>query len=186
MKTPKEPIETTINKESVRAAIQHYEEAERQREFKETQKKKFDKLKSILASIPLSALGFIEVYLIYTVIVLAIALVFGIILNIPILSTLFEWFFKIREDTPDMFAMFLATTAAYYLFKSTVEHIIKNIETQRFTMMLTGIYIILLNIKNLIINLSNNDAILANIMLSVLGIIIFYKGKTICAKEEHS
>lgn len=178
--TNNKPIEEPlrINKDSFRSQIREYEESEQKKERKEAQQKSFSKAKSILVSIPLSALGFIEVYLIYTVIVLAIALVFGIILNIPILSTLFEWFFKIREDTPDMFAMFLATTAAYFLFKSTVEHIIKNIETQRFTMMLTGIYIILLNINNLIINLSNNDAILANVMLSVLGIILFYKGKT--------
>ena len=178
--TNNKPIEEPlrINKDSFQSQIREYEESEQKKERKEAQQKSFSKAKSVLASIPLSILGFIEIYLIYTFVAIIIVFVLGILSNIPTINTLVELLFKFRQDTPDMLAMLSAIIAAYFIFKSTAEHIIKNIETQRLTMILTGIYLILLNVYYLVVNLSNNDAILANVTLSVLGIILFYKGKT--------
>lgn len=144
---------------------------------------KKSKVKSIFTSIPLSILGLLEVYLIYLIICLVIALVFWIISCIPILSTLTEWLFRIRKDAPDMFAMLLGTTIAYFGYKTTIEHITKSMKTRRLTFLLTGAYLIVINVISLIGNLMFNNAILANILLGVAGIVIFYKGKT-TKKEE--
>ena len=135
--------------------------------------------KSIFASIPLSVLGFLEYYLIYGIAFLIIALLFWIISYIPILNTLVDWLFRIREDTPDMFAMFASTGIAYLGFTATIEHISKKAETQKLTLILTGIYIIVLNVIFLIVNLVLRNTILPNVFLGIAGVVIFFKGKNI-------
>lgn len=139
--------------------------------------KQLNKAKSILSAIPLSILGLLEVYLIYGLVVLIIALIFLAISYIPILSGLVDWLFRIREDTPDMFAMFIAASLSYVCFIGTAERIVKNKVTRKFTLMLTGIYLIVFDFLFLIINLSNHDSALPNFFLVVAGIAILIKGK---------
>ena len=133
--------------------------------------------KSIFASIPLSILGLLAFYLVYGIAFLIIALLFWIISYIPILNTLFDWLFRIREDTPDMFAMFTSTVIAYFGYAATIGLISKKAETQKLTLMLTGIYLIVLNVIFLIANLVFRNAILPNILLGIAGIVIFFNGK---------
>ena len=133
--------------------------------------------KSIFASIPLSILGLLEFYLIYGIVCLIIVLLFWLISYIPIFSTLVEWLFRIREDTPDMFAMLVSTGIAYLGFTATIAHLAKKTETQRFTLMFTGIYMIVLNVIFLILNLVSRNAILPNVLIGIAGIVIFFKGK---------
>lgn len=139
--------------------------------------KHVNKTKNILSAIPLSILGLLEVYLIYGLAVLIIALIFIAVSYIPILSGLVDWLFRIREDTPDMFAMFIAASLSYVCFIGTAERIVKNKVTRKFTLMLTGIYLIVFDFLFLIINLSNYDSALPNFFLVVAGIAILIKGK---------
>ena len=139
--------------------------------------KQLNKVKSILSAIPLSILGLFEVYLIYGLAVLIIALIFIAVSYIPILSGLVDWLFRIREDTPDMVAMFIAASLSYVCFIGTAERIVKNKITRKFTLMLTGIYLIVFDFLFLIINLSNYDSALPNFFLVVAGIAILIKGK---------
>lgn len=135
------------------------------------------KVKRTLAAIPLSILGAWEVHLIYGLTNLIITLVFWLISYIPILNTLVEWLFRIREDTPDMFATFLAIGIAYIGFMATAHRIIKKVETRKLTLILTGIYLAISNFLFVIINLRYNDPILVNSLLTITGIVIFFKGK---------
>ncbi len=132
-------------------------------------------IKSFLPSIPFSFLGLFEYYIIYGLSVLAIALVFLILSYIPIINTLVDWLFRIREDTPDMFAMIFAAGLAYLGTTATAEHIIKS--TRKYSLVLTGIYLVILNIIFLIVNLVNSSAILPNIIIGIAGIVMFYKYK---------
>lgn len=132
-------------------------------------------IKSVLQSIPFSLLGLFEYYIIYGLSVFAIALVFLILSYIPIINTLIDWLFRIREDTPDMFAVFLAAMLAYLGTTATAEHIIKG--TRKYSLMLTGIYLVILNIIFLIVNIVNSDFILPNITIGIAGIVMFYKYK---------
>ena len=178
-----QPLQNIIEREKEKArqqeALKKYAESQRE----EVQQKKPDKAKSVIASIPLSILGALEVHLIYGLTNLIIALVFWLISYIPILSTLVEWLFRIRKDTPDMVAVFVATMVAYFAFKATAELVIKKVDTRKLTLMLTGVYLFVFNILFVIINLVYNDPILGNILLAIAGILIFYKGKT-TQKEE--
>lgn len=136
------------------------------------------KVKTIVASIPFSILGSFEVHLIFGLTRLIISLAFLLISYIPVLNTLTEWLFRIREDTPDIFTMFLAVIIAYLGFMATVEHFIKKVDTKKLTLILTGICLIVFNIIFVIINLKYNDPILGNALLAIAGMVIFYKGKT--------
>ena len=136
-----------------------------------------NKLKSILASIPLSILGALEVHLIYGLTILIISLVFWLISYIPILSTLVGWLLHLGDNTPDGFAMFVATVVAYVGFTATAECIIKKVETQKLTLILTGIFLTVSNVIYVIINLIYGDPILGNVLLAIAGIVIFFKGK---------
>ena len=173
-----QPLQNIIEREKGKArqqeALKKYAESQKE----EVQQKKFDKAKSVIASIPLSILGALEVHLIYGLTNFIIALVFWLISYIPVLSTLVEWLFRIRKDTPDMVAMFVATMVAYFVFKMTAEHIIKKVETQKFTLILTGIYLTVFNILFVVINLKYNDPVFGNALLAIAGIVIFFKGKT--------
>ena len=153
------------------------EKKEEDKTLQEAQQKKSVKAKSVIASIPLSILGAVEVHLVYGLMNLIIAILFWLVSNIPILSILVEWLFRIREDSPDMVAMLAATVVAYLVLAVTAEHIIKSVETRKLTLILTGIYLTVLNILFVIINLVYHDPILGNILLSIAGIAIFFKGK---------
>ena len=132
-------------------------------------------IKSVLSSIPFSILGLFEYYIIYGLSVLAIALVFLVLSYIPIINTLVDWFFRIREDTPDMLAMCFAAMLAYLGTTATAEHIIKG--TRKKALMLTGIYLVILNIIFLIVNFVNRAAILPNIIIGIAGVVMYYKNK---------
>ena len=132
-------------------------------------------IKGVLPSIPFSLLGLCEYYIIYGLSVLAIALVFWILSYIPIINMLVDWLFRIREDTPDMFAMCFAAFLAYLGTTATAEHIIK--DTRKHALKLTGIYLVVLNIIFLIVNLVNSDAIFPNIIIGIVGVVMFYKNK---------
>ena len=171
-------------RETRQAAIQKRREAESQLKQESTPtaskeepkiERKTDTIKSFLSSIPFSFLGLLEFYIIYGLTILGIALVFLLLSYIPIISTLVDWLFRIREDTPDMFAMCFATMLAYLGTMATAAHINKGI--QKHALMLTGIYLVVLNIIFLIVNLINNDAIFANVTIGIAGIVMFYKSK---------
>lgn len=132
-------------------------------------------IRSFLPSIPFSFLGLLEFYIIYGLSALAVALVFLVLSYIPIINTLVDWLFRIRQDTPDMFTMMVAVGLAYLGTTATAEHIIKG--TRKHALMLTGIYLVVLNIIFLIVNLINSDDILPNIIIGIAGIVMFYKNK---------
>ena len=136
-----------------------------------------EKIIGALKAIPLSVLGLIEFYLIYGLIFLAIGLVFFVLSYIPVLSTLVDWLFHIRKDSPDMVAVFVSTMLSGYLFTATTNHIVKNKYTQKLTITLTGMSLIVINIICLIINLATNSEIFINILLLIAGLVIFYEGK---------
>ena len=72
--------------------------------------------------------------------------------DIPIIKNIVGYLLAVGDNTPDAFAMFVATMIAYVGFNATVEHVIKKIETQKLTLMLTGIYLTIFNILFVIIN----------------------------------
>ena len=153
-------------------------EIERTQPIGRDKEDKSERLKGVFKAFPLSVLGLVEIYLIYGLTFLAIGLVFWLLLRIPALSTLVNWLFRIRKDTPDVFATFMSTMLSCYLFIATANRIIKSEYTKRFTMMYTGICLTVLNIALLILNLTYNSGILINILFLIAGLVIFYEGKS--------
>ena len=151
--------------------------AENKQENKYEQKEHTNKLTSVLASLLWSILGLLGIYLVYGIAVLAFSLVLVILSCIPIVSILVEWLFRVREDTPVMFAMYFGTTIACIALTEIAKRIIKNEKTRKRSLMLTGIFLTALNVMFLIINLISRTAILANILLAIAGIVLFYKNK---------
>ncbi|MBO5047415.1 MAG: hypothetical protein J6D19_03285 [Clostridia bacterium] len=151
--------------------------AENKQENKYEQKEHTNKLTSVLASLLWSILGLLGIYLVYGIAVLAFSLVLVILSYIPIVSILVEWLFRVREDTPVMFAMCFGTAIACIALTEIAKRIIKNEKTRKRSLMLTGIFLTALNVMFLIINLISRTAILANILLAIAGIVLFYKNK---------
>ena len=58
------------------------------------------------------------------------------------------------------------------------ERIIKKPETKKLTLILTGIFLTVSNVLYVIINLMYNDPILGNVLLAIVGTVIFFEGKT--------
>lgn len=132
-------------------------------------------IKGFLVSIPFSILGFLEFYAIDILTTLLLSLLFLGLSYIPIISTLIDWLFYIRKDTPDMLAMMVSAILAYLGTTATAKHIVKG--TRKHALILTGIYLVVLNIIFLIVNLINGAAILPNIIIGIAGIVMFYKNK---------
>ena len=132
-----------------------------------------------LASIPLSILGIFVIHLIYGLSNLLISLLFWLLSYIPVLKKLISWIFSTRGDTPDVFSATIAAIIAYYLFSLIVEQIIKKENTKKFTLILTGILAMIVNVLFVIINLIYSSPILVNVYLAIVGAILFFKGKNI-------
>lgn len=132
-----------------------------------------------LASIPLSILGIFVIHLIYGLSNLLISLLFWLLSYIPILKKLISWIFSTRGDTPNVFAATIAAIIAYYLFSLIVEQTTKKENTKKFTLILTGIFVMIVNVLFVIINLIYSSPILVNVYLAIVGAILFFKGKNI-------
>jgi hypothetical protein len=176
----KEAEEIMKRQEQRQSALQRLNEQKQEtlQVKQEVRQEKTNIIGSILASIPLSVLGLLEFYLIYGITLLVVSFVFWIISYIPILNILVEWLLRLGENTPDMFAMMVAVTLAYFGTVATTARIVKKEKTLKFTLILMGICLLLLNAIFLIINSIYHDAILINIILSIVGVVIIYKGKT--------
>lgn len=176
--TQRELMERYENsRQEARQRIEQNQEQIKQEKFPVAphEEKKTVTYKGILPSIPFSILGLLEFYIIYGLTVLGIALVFLLLSYIPIINTLVDLLFRIREDSPDMAAMFVSAILAYLGTTATAEHITEG--TRGHALTLTGIYLVVLNTIFLIVNLVNSTAILPNIIIGISGIVMFYKNK---------
>ena len=144
----------------------------------ERRNKVFERIKTVSMSILWSIIGLLEFYIVEIIAVLAIMLIHIIISYIPILNIIDEWLSRKAGRDIVEFSLCLGTTFAYGALTETAERILKNIETRRFTLMFIGVLLFTLNVIFLITNIINHDAILANIIISVAGIVLFVKGKS--------
>ena len=135
------------------------------------------KRKSTIKAIPLSLVGALGVHFAFGITRLLVNLVVLLLSYIPIVNILVKWMFRIREDTPDMLAISVGVTVAYLVFQVIVERVIKIEQTRNFTLIFTGMLLMIFNILFVIVNLICRDAVFANVLLSILGIVIFFKGK---------
>ena len=141
------------------------------------QKSAIETVKSIIPSILFSILGVLGFYLVYGLIFFLIALVLLGMSYVPVLNLINKLMFIISDNTPDIFAMMLAVSFAYLCTMGIAERIIKKEKTLNFTLILMGIYLVVLNVIFLMANLIYHEAILVNIVLAIAGMAIFYKGK---------
>ena len=147
-------------------------------ERREKRQKAVEKIKSIFAAIPLSVLGLLEFFIVDATAGLAVALIHIIISYIPILNLINEWFSRKAGSDITEFAICFGATFAYIAVTKTASRILKNEETRRFSLMFTGVLLVALSIVFLIINKKNHDAIFANIIISIVGIVLFFKNKS--------
>lgn len=174
-----------INHDKLQAAIDKKEKQAKQ-EYKklaaqakrEKRQKAIEKIKSIFSALPLSVFGLLEFYIVEIIAVLAIMLIHTIISYIPILNIIGEWLSRKADRDIVEFSLCIGTIFAYAALTETAERILKNIETRRFTLMFIGVLLFILNVIFLITNVINHDAILANIIISFAGIVLFVKGKS--------
>ena len=171
-----------IKSETVLATAKEHDEEIKKREEairQEEHQRRSNHIKSILSSVPLSVVGLLEFYLVHGITALGIALIFVIVSYIPVLNIISDWLMRKADNTPDMFAICFGLTIAYIVLAETVKRIIKNKETQKFTLMFTGICLTALNVIFLIVNLVHHDAFLVNILIAIAGVAFFYKGKNL-------
>lgn len=147
-------------------------------EKRERRQKVIDKVKNIFAAIPLSVLGLLEFFIVDAIAGLAVALIHIIISYIPVLNLINEWFSRKAGSDITEFAICFGATFAYIAVTKTASLILKNEETRRFSLMFTGVLLVALSIIFLIINITNHDAIFANIIISIVGIVLFFKNKS--------
>lgn len=133
--------------------------------------------KSIFKSIPLSILGALEVHLIYGITNFIVLILLWLISYIPIIKNIVWYLFSLAENTPNGFAAVVATMVAYFGFIATSECVIKKVETKKLTLILTGILLVVFNVLYVIINLVYNDPFFVNILLTIAGVVIIFKGK---------
>lgn len=132
-----------------------------------------------VASIPLSIFGMLIIHIIFGLTNLIISLLFWALSYIPVLNKLISWIFSMRGDTPEVLATIIAAIVAYCLFSLIAERMIKKENTRKYTLILTGILVMIVNVFFVIINLIYNDPIFANVFLAIAGAIVFFKGKNI-------
>lgn len=180
--TPPKP--EALKQETVLKAVEMHDAAIKQKEKEQAVKAKqearqrlLNKTKSIFASIPLSVLGLLEFYIVEIIAVLVIMLIHIIISYIPILNIIDEWFSRKAGSDIVEASLCFGTAFAYSALTETAERILKSAETRRFTLIFTGVLLVILNVVFLITNIINHEAVLANIIIIAAGIVLFIKNK---------
>lgn len=180
--TPPKP--EALKQETVLKAVEMHDAAIKQKEKEQAVKAKqearqrlLNKTKSIFASIPLSVLGLLEFYIVEIIAVLVIMLIHIIISYIPILNIIDEWFSRKAGSDIVEASLCFGAAFAYSALTETAERILKSAETRRFTLIFTGVLLVILNVVFLITNIINHEAVLANIIIIAAGIVLFIKNK---------
>lgn len=124
---------------------------------------------NILKAIIFSILAFLGFYLAMLIIALILSVVFLVLSKIPIVSIIVS---KIDYE-------YITVLFSGVITKVIIEALNKNIPTRKIAFILTGIYLIILNVVSLIANIAYREAILTNILVIIAGIIFFIRGKSI-------
>lgn len=132
---------------------------------------------NVFKSIINSIAAFIVFFLLFTLSILAIQLVFLLLSKIPIVNTILAWLFKVRGDTPSLFSLFLSAVISYTATTTLMEKINKDEATEGLSIILSGSYILIIQSISLIINLVSKNSFLINIVLIVSSIFLIVRGK---------
>ena len=148
---------------------------EHEREPMEHKREPFN-IKGIFVSLAFSALTVIIFYVVFFLVALISTFIFGFLLSIPIVNKLVELFFVSRGDSPTMLITFLCVMISYAAANGIIQHIVQN--ARKLTLLFTGIHLVWLNVVFMMINLANDASIIGNIVITIVGIVFIYKGKT--------
>lgn len=131
-------------------------------------------MKKVLTSIGIALLGIILFSLSYLIVVLLIGLLFLLLDAIPLINKLVALLFSIRKDSPDMLAMLVGTVIAYNVCKWLIAKLSSDENVFSLSCIFSGGSILVFNVLFFIINITLNNAVLANIFLAIAGIILIY------------
>lgn len=131
-------------------------------------------MKKVLTSIGIALLGIILFSLSYFIVVLLIGLLFLLLDAIPLINKLVALLFSIRKDSPDMLAMLVGTVIAYNVCKWLIAKLSGDAKVFSLSCVFSGGFILVFNVLFFIINITLNNAVLANIFLAIAGIILIY------------
>lgn len=117
-------------------------------------------------------------YICYFVLALGISLVFGLLMEIPVIGGLVEHLFRVRGDSPGILAVLLAAGVAYSAVMWIIGRFCDIKPTENLTMKIAGILLLAFNILFLIINITGGQAVFPNIVIGIAGVIMLFKGRS--------
>lgn len=127
-----------------------------------------------IATAVLFSVIFIGVFFLATLI---IALIMGVLANIPLIGKIIEWLFIIRDDSPAIALPIFAASCAYLLTGFIAEKMNKESKTLVLSHRICGAIIALTGVTMLIMNAIAGQGIWANIVLIITGVVFAIKSK---------
>lgn len=132
----------------------------------------------ILRAIITSLLTFFVFGAVYMLVYLIIGGILEILSMIPLISGLIDLLFYFRRDNPDMMLSILSPTISFFISMATQVALNKDNPTRGLSLILLGIYIMLLHIVSIPINIIYGEGILKNIVQVIVGFIFFNSGRS--------
>lgn len=125
-------------------------------------------------------LGILTYFVVYIVLSLVLGIIFTFLLNIPILSTLINFLFRIRRDSPDWVILFVSLMTAYYLVKTLMFKINRSKKDRAVSCSITGSAVLIFGLFGFIMNIVFGADLfihyIINIGYVISGAVLIYTG----------
>ena len=117
-------------------------------------------------------------YICYLVLATAVSFVFVLLYKIPIINRILAAIFRLRGDTPNVLAGFIAIVYSFSAVEWMLGRFCDIRATEKLSLIITGALLVLLNLLFLIVNVSSGDSIILNIVFCIAGIVMILRGRT--------
>lgn len=124
----------------------------------------------IFKGILFSIISLVIFYLANTIIALLLSLIFSLLLEIPVVGNLINFFLKIGDNTLDAFVLAISVLISYMITSAFVGVADKEAPTRKLVLKILGIACIALNVIFLIFNLISGEPVYANLVMLLAGI----------------
>ena len=132
---------------------------------------------SVGRAILFSIIGLAAFYISYLVLGFLLALLFGLLMRIPVIKDILAFLLRIRRDSPDVLIVLVAVYASCSAVSWMLGRFCDNTETLALSHRIFGIALLVLNILFLVINIKEGNKFFPNIIVGIAGVLMSFSGK---------
>lgn len=128
--------------------------------------------------------SFIAYYICYFVLAFVSTLVFAVLAFVPVVNRIVDALFRMRGDSPSIFIVFMSVIFSYHAAKWVIERFCDYASTEKLSLRIAGVVLILYNVLLLVRNISSGVSFFPNILSSIAGIVLILSSNNLSQEEQ--